>query len=117
MEKALPMFVLGGSCILVTALVFGILCGNMIRARRKIERLQRENEENQQHFPVYLIHSHSQDLLKLPITTINNTNQSAATHSSTTNMNEHQSYRAIIYDPTFKIHPYHKFSDKRIIEL
>jgi hypothetical protein len=36
MEKALPMFVLGAGCIFATAVVFGILCGNMIRARRLI---------------------------------------------------------------------------------
>jgi len=36
MEKAFPMFMLGTGCIFVTAIVFGILCGNMIRARRLI---------------------------------------------------------------------------------
>jgi hypothetical protein len=34
MEKALPMFLLGIGCLFATALVFGILCGKMIRARR-----------------------------------------------------------------------------------
>lgn len=33
-ERALPMFLLGIGCISVTAIVFGILYGNMIRARR-----------------------------------------------------------------------------------
>jgi hypothetical protein len=30
------MFLLGTGCIFATAIVFGILCGNMIRARRLI---------------------------------------------------------------------------------
>jgi hypothetical protein len=66
MERALPMFVLGAGCIFVTAVVFGILCGNMIRARRKIERIQRENEEKQKTYPIYIITSQSQNSIKFP---------------------------------------------------
>jgi hypothetical protein len=36
MEKALPMFLLGIGCLFATAVVFGIFCGRMIRARRLI---------------------------------------------------------------------------------
>ena len=88
MERAWPMFVLGASCILVTAIVFGILCGNMLRARRmipswhlqsgtdfllgKIERFQREIEEEQQQYPIYLIHSQSQRSLQFSSSPLNN---------------------------------------------
>ncbi|CAF2516166.1 unnamed protein product [Rotaria sp. Silwood2] len=123
-EKALPMLVLGISFIVSVAIIFGILCGNMIRARRKIERIQRENEEKQEQYPVYIGTSQSQNSIKLPISTINNktnnTNQSAAILSSTTNINEYRSSLSrmeIALDPTFKIHPYHLFSIKRIVEL
>ncbi len=89
MEKALPMFVLGIGCIIATAVVFGILCGHMIRARRlilffivkyfhvkrfllgKIERIQRENEQKQDQYPVYILTSQSQNSLKLPTSTMN----------------------------------------------
>ncbi|CAF0840281.1 unnamed protein product [Rotaria sp. Silwood1] len=123
-EKALPMLILGVSCILAVAIIFGILCGNMIRARRKIERTQRENEEKQEQYPVYIITSQSQNSIALPISTINNkinnTNQSAAILSSTTKINEHclsSSRMEIALDPTFKIHPYHLFPVKHIVEL
>ncbi|CAF0788942.1 unnamed protein product [Adineta steineri] len=123
MEKALPMFVLGITCIFITAVVFGILCGNMIQARRQIEKSQHENEEKKDEYPIYIIHSQNQKSLEYPISTINNkinnTNQSAAIHSSTTNIHEHQSlsHMAIDLDSTFKIHPNHIFSNKRIVEL
>ncbi|CAF3837971.1 unnamed protein product [Rotaria sordida] len=123
-EKALPMLVLGVSCILAVAIIFGILCGNMIRARRKIERIQHENEEKKEQYPIYIITSQSQNSIKLPISTnnnkINNTNQSAAILSSTTKINEYRSSSSrmeIALDPTFKIHPYHLCSFKRIVEL
>jgi hypothetical protein len=42
MEKALPMFLLGIGCLFATAVVFGILCGKMMRRRCLI---QQENKE------------------------------------------------------------------------
>ncbi|CAF1192813.1 unnamed protein product [Rotaria sordida] len=90
----------------------------------KIERIQHENEEKKEQYPIYIITSQSQNSIKLPISTnnnkINNTNQSAAILSSTTKINEYRSSSSrmeIALDPTFKIHPYHLCSFKRIVEL
>ena len=90
MEKALPMFALAAACLVSTAIVFGILCGNMIRARRlssfdlhgslsdtassigRIERMQREQEEELEQYPIYAYQSPNRDSLQLPASTMNN---------------------------------------------
>ncbi|CAF4028473.1 unnamed protein product [Rotaria magnacalcarata] len=125
-EKALPMLLIGISCILTAAIIFGILCGKMIRKRRKIERIQRETKEMRKENSIDIINSQSQSSVKLPISTmnnkINNTNQSAAILSSTTKIDQYHSSSSpsrveVALDPTFKVHPYHLYSVKRIIEL
>jgi hypothetical protein len=105
----------------------------------KIERMQRENDEKREDYPVYIITSQSQNSIELPLgptnnkikydhityldnlrtSILSNTNQSAAVLSSTTKMKEQLSSSSspmtIAFDPTFKIHP--QSSVKRIVEL
>ncbi|CAF4300853.1 unnamed protein product, partial [Adineta steineri] len=65
MEKALPMFVLGISCIFITAVVFEL-------SLDQIEKIQHENEEKKDEYPIYIVHLRSQKSLEFPISTINN---------------------------------------------
>ncbi|CAF1308072.1 unnamed protein product [Rotaria magnacalcarata] len=102
-EKALPMLLIGISCILTAAIIFGILCGKMIRKRRLC---------------FLFLRKYSQERAIL----ISNTNQSAAILSSTTKIDQYHSSSSpsrveVALDPTFKVHPYHLYSVKRIIEL